>query len=245
MNILISIDDTDNADSIGTGVLSQKMCEKIADKWGNCTGITRHQLFVHPKIAYTSHNSSMCFGSKIDPNSYQSIIDFCGSFLEKESATGSDPGLCIAAIDRIRYPERLIELGLRAKKEVLTKSEVLSLSKQTEVHLSSHGGTGLGIIGALVGIGLRLSGNDGRFRGWHQPGEYKEEIRVSDLIKDLKLNSIQDKTGSILNRDEIIRIGKDRLKIVFRDNQKVLIVSNIRTTDSYYVPITEIEVKQF
>jgi hypothetical protein len=61
MTLLIAIDDTDNAESIGTGRLSRMLAEELT-KQGMIrqTSVTRHQLLVHPDIPYTSHNSSAC-----------------------------------------------------------------------------------------------------------------------------------------------------------------------------------------
>ncbi len=53
---------------------------------------------------------------------------------------------------------------------LLTKQEAYMLANTTGVHLSENGGTGDGIVGALAGTGLRLDGNDGRFRGWLEFG---------------------------------------------------------------------------
>ena len=67
MKILISIDDTDNLESCGTGELATQISQTIAEQgWGTCSYITRHQLLVHPDVPYTSHNSAMCFEATID-----------------------------------------------------------------------------------------------------------------------------------------------------------------------------------
>ena len=58
-----------------------------------------------------------------------------------------------------------MKFGLRGTKEVLTKEDAFSLAKQYNMHLSEHGGTGQGIIGAIAGIGLRMSGQYGEVKG--------------------------------------------------------------------------------
>lgn len=65
MRALICIDDTDNIDiKRGTGQLASLLAEEIEQKgWAKCEAVTRHQLFVHPDVPYTSHNSSMCFAA--------------------------------------------------------------------------------------------------------------------------------------------------------------------------------------
>ena len=154
MKVLVCIDDTDNHESMGTGQLSQIMVDKIQEnRWGVCSAISRHQLFVHDDIPYTSHNSSMCFSIDFD-GELGELVDLGASFLETKSAPGSDPGLCVANLDKSLDRESLIDLGLRAKQEVLSKQEVYDLAKKTGVHLSEHDGTGDGVVGALAGIQL-------------------------------------------------------------------------------------------
>jgi len=62
MNYLVCIDDTDMPGTKGTGWLVQELGELLSAKGlAICSPISRHQLFVHEDIPYTSHNSSMCF----------------------------------------------------------------------------------------------------------------------------------------------------------------------------------------
>ncbi len=63
--LLISIDDTDDADSEGTGEIAEIIADGLVGKELAAVGrVTRHQLLIHPDIAYSSHNSSMCFGPR-------------------------------------------------------------------------------------------------------------------------------------------------------------------------------------
>ena len=39
------------------------------------------------------------------------------------------------------------------------------LAERNHVHLSEHGGSGQGVVGALAAVGLRLAGQDGRVKG--------------------------------------------------------------------------------
>ena len=100
MKLLIAIDDTDSLESRGTVRLAQIMIEEIEQmRWGICSRVTRHQLFVHEDISYTSHNSAMCFEAEIDKNRYDDLIVFGMRFLETESEKGSDPGFCVVIMD--------------------------------------------------------------------------------------------------------------------------------------------------
>lgn len=234
MQVLVSIDDTDNLDTdIGTGEIATMIsCEVEERKWGKSERVTRHQLLVHPDIPYTSHNSSMCFAADLDLKYLNDLTKFAGSFLDSHSAAGSDPGLCIVVPDRLQDRQDLIDFGFKAKKQVLTKEEAYRLAKALDIHLSEHGGTGQGIIGALAGAGLRLSGNDGRLKG-------KLNIRAdSDIISAGKIRTqsgvdlvknLYDET--VLRDDELVRLG-DTPKAVLLKGKVVMLVFPLEGSES-------------
>ncbi len=248
MKILICMDDTDNLESIGTGHLVQFFTERIHElNFGTCSSISRHQLFIHEQIPYTSHNSAMCFEMDTDKQHIKQIIDIGMAFLEKESAAGSDPGLCVAVINDSLDIETLIEFGQSAKKNVLNKYETYHLAEKLGVHLTEHGGTGDGIIGALAGIGLRLSGNDGRFRGWFHFGRYGDKATVGDLCSYDFIDEVRTENGTMLKDNVSLTIGDDKIKIVYRDWKQILIVAEnseyVGGTD--WITLTKEQVKRF
>ncbi len=119
MQTLVCIDDTDCLGSRGTGHLAAILADDIEERgWGKCFAITRHQLFVHPDIPYTSHNSAMCFAVDLDELMLDSFIDYGSVFLRRESAEGSDPGFCVVVPERLGRPEMLVKFGYKAKKVV-------------------------------------------------------------------------------------------------------------------------------
>ena len=162
---LLCIDDTDNLESPGSGHILNDICIHLQSR-GLAKGdrISRHQLFFHPDVPFTSHNSSMCT-ILTQVKNYQAVIEEVESELKTRSAEGSDPGICCTHWDGIQNPELLIDYARRAKKEVLTKSEAYQTAETCGLYLNELGGTGDGVIGAVAGIGLRFSGTDGRFRG--------------------------------------------------------------------------------
>ena len=171
MKYLVCIDDTDMPGTKGTGWLVHEMCEEIKIReWGACSPISRHQLFVHEDIPFTSHNSAMCFEIVLENQGMEPVIKFMSNFLEIRCEKGSDPGLCVAKADDRLDQIPLIEFGQMAKKAVTSKQVAYDLARKTNIHLSEHGGTGDGVVGAVAGVGLRLFGNDGRYRGWHHLG---------------------------------------------------------------------------
>ncbi len=224
MNILVCIDDTDNIESRGTGSLASELADALQNNgWGHCRPVTRHQMLLHPDIPYTSHNSSMCFTAEIRPEFMDAFTGFAQSYLQQESAAGSDPGLCIVDRDRLMDPDTLMAFGRKAKTTVLFKVDAYQLAERLSVHLSEHGGTGLGVIGALAGCGLRLTGNDGRFRGKFQVGEIGEQLTVADLMQKTGVDVVKNLEGDILQDDAPVYIGKN-VKAVLQDGRSTLLV---------------------
>lgn len=186
MRILIGIDDTDNRDSRGTGFLARQLAKHIQEeKLGSVDGITRHQLFVHPDIAYTSQNSSACldvFSKKKDE-----LEIFCAQFLKDAAADGSDAGLCISFWDDVS--ENIQEWGRRAKIEVLQLVNAKELALFNKIYLEGFTGTLIGQIGALAAVGLRKGGNDGRFIWLAGLTELRELKPGIFSLEELKINT--------------------------------------------------------
>jgi hypothetical protein len=228
MQILVAIDDTDTVkmddnEVRGTGQLAAMIMEAIEKQgWGVCEPITRHQLLIHPDIPYTSHNSSMCFTADINSIYLKPLIDFAAEFLHNESAPDSDPGLCVAITDRISRPGWLISFGYMAKNYVLTKQEAYDLAEMLGIHLSEHGGTGQGIIGALAGAGLRFSGNDGRFKGKLKINAENNMIKAGDICSQVQVDMVKCvEEGIILQNDDMVILG-DHIKPVWLYGKSVL-----------------------
>ena len=249
MKILVCIDDTDTLETMGTGKLSQILVDAIQERhWGTCSAISRHQLFVHEDIPYTSHNSAMCFSMDFT-GEIGELIQFGARFLETKSAIGSDPGLCVANLDNGLHRNELIDFGLRAKQTVLSKKKAYDLAKTAGVHLSEHGGTGDGVIGALAGIGLRLSGNDGRFRGWGQFGAAGALTTAKALCSKPFIDAVAARDGERLPPDTRIMLGTDKVKTIMAENQQVVIVTPaiIQETlpQTFWRTLNEAEIKQY
>lgn len=228
MNILLCIDDTDNLESRGTGELASLLAAQVEQQgWGRSRYVTRHQLLVHPDIPYTSHNSAMCFAAEIEPEALEPMIAHASHFLATESAEGSDPGLCVAVIERLVDAGSLLDYGRRAKLEVLSKEGAYDLAARLGVHLSEHGGTGQGIIGALAGIGLRLGGNDGRLKGQLKFPDATEIASVARLLAHPWVDSVRTPDGELVGVGETVRF-MDKVKTVMLDGESVLLVSTAK-----------------
>jgi len=243
--ILVCIDDTDNLESRGTGHLAEILRQDIESLFGGkTTRITRHQLFVSEDIPYTSHNSTMCFRGDIEDEHLEEMIRYAGELLEKLSAEGSDPGLCVAVEERIKGIDRLINFGSDATCRVLTKEQAYGLAADTGVHLSEHGGTGGGVIGAIAGVGLRLGGNNGRFKGWLDVKEVDRRITVSELISGYDIDEIRSVSGGVPRPEDTV-ILDERIKTVLLDGLCVLPVKEDISGNKDWKNLSKDEIRKY
>ncbi|MGO5115790.1 hypothetical protein ACTQ33_12305 [Candidatus Avoscillospira sp. LCP25S3_F1] len=208
---LISFDDTDELNMPGTGHLLDGFLQTLSAR---CSFISRHQLFVHADVSYTSHNSAMC--AQIDGGlSTEDLIGRAAAYLEQHSAPGADPGLCVADWGTMMQPELLVLWGYRAKREVLAKEDAYFLARQCGVHLSEHGGTGQGVVGALAAVGLRLAGQDGRVKGKRQLEQ--DRLTVRDLLRSTGFDRVCAYGLGELPPDAVICINGQPIKAVYQN----------------------------
>ena len=182
MKVYFGFDDTDTLDSsYGTGKLV-RWFQKDLPKGCKCRGVIRQQLYVCDKIPYTSHNSSACMIVELaDPDLLYQAIENAVNHLDTHFVSGSDPGLCVAT-EFDKSLNRLIEFGHFCTHGVSSQKQALDAAKS--VHLSGHGGTNDGIIGAAAAVGLTASGWSGRFIELNNLRSYPETLRVHELRKD-------------------------------------------------------------
>lgn len=160
--LLVGVDDTDNLESRGTGFRAREFGRQLMEEGlAELRGISRHQLYVHPDIPYTSHNSALCLDLDWRGGPLSIVIDMCREYLSYYSAEGSDAGFSVALYDAI--PEDVVSFGRTAKDTVLTKAQAAALAKASGIHLEGVTGDHGGIIGSLACVGLRKGGHDGRF----------------------------------------------------------------------------------
>jgi hypothetical protein len=179
MRVYVGLDDTDHAGADrGTGKVA-RWFEEVLPKECRLQGVVRQQLLIHEKIRYTSHNSSACIiiGAP-DPSFVDTLIENAITHLRLHSLEGSDPGLCVA-YDGNGDLSRLISFGRACTSRVVTQKEAMEAAFHQ--HLSGHGGTNEGIIGAAAAVGLTVSGWSGRFIEYGRLRDLPNLVRVSEL----------------------------------------------------------------
>jgi len=177
--ILIGLDDTDNADSRGTGHLARMLLAECSRRGLEPVGVTRHQLLLDRRIPYTSHNSSACVAVRAEQG--DGAGEFAFDFVAGRAAEGSDPGVCLALADDV--PAAVTNLGLRATREIVEMADAFAAAERAGLALRPLGGTGLGVIGALAAVGLRAGGNDGRLIDLPGLRELPDRVAAEDLLR--------------------------------------------------------------
>ena len=167
-NLLIGLDDTDNAAGGGTGALAQRLILALDEtRVGAALGITRHLLLKDPALGATSDNIALCLALRASHRlTVAEVQETVQGFLAEERAAGSAPGIALArepAWQDVDGAARLVAFGRRAKAEVLDPQEALDLAAGASVALSFQGASNRGVVGALAAVCLHISGNDGFF----------------------------------------------------------------------------------
>jgi hypothetical protein len=244
MRLLIGIDDTDNLDSRGTGYKARCLGTLLEETGlAQVEGITRHQLLVDPRIPYTSHNSSACLVVNTKQNGLAQLADYCRDYLLKESASGSDAGLCLASWPAVRPV--IQRFGYQAKQQVLTAEMAINLTLQENILLAGLTGTGGGVIGALAAVGLRASGEDGRFL-WLPGLRELDGIYTAERLQQMyRIDKIMSLDNTTVLPEARIDVG-DWSRPILRQGQAVLLVEEVKDHDqcNWRVAPREI-VKQF
>ncbi len=231
MQYLIGVDDTDNAESQGTGHLSRDLAHRLSTKGlVEIEGITRHQLLVDPRIRYTSHNSSACITVNSSPDRLERLIEDCRDFLSRESAPGADAGLCVAAWPQAG--ESVQRFGQRAKHEVLRPDEATGVAADAGLVLEGLTGDHGGIIGALAAVGLRASNSDGRFL-WLKGLRELSGIYTADQLRRLTaIESIQTRAGLNVPLSDRIDVG-EWIRPLLKNGQILLLVEEVKDHGEY------------
>jgi hypothetical protein len=179
MRVYLGIDDTDTAaSSVGTGKLARRFAGRL-NAGSRLIGVVRQQLPVRDDIPYTSHNSAACLILDWPADAaVEGLVNAAVEYLEENFQPGSDPGLCVAAADAPAMAG-LTAFGWRCASERV--SQQAAMTAAAGGHLSGHGGTNDGIIGAAAAVGLTASGWSGRFIEWGDLRSLPRQMSIADL----------------------------------------------------------------
>jgi hypothetical protein len=195
LRILVGFDDTDVLDADpGTGKLVRWFEDELP---AGCSlwAVVRQQLPVLDAIPYTSHNSAACDVIEAgDRSQAAEITQRAVRHIERHFIEGSDPGLCVACADDAALAQ-LVAFGRRAATEVVSQGDALAAAKGC--HLSGHGGTDDGIIGAAAAVGLTAEGWSGRLIEFGGLRALPSPVSVSALERHGMLVLSVDRDGPV------------------------------------------------
>jgi hypothetical protein len=202
MRVYIGFDDTDNLEADrGTGKVA-RWFENELPQGCKMDGVLRQQLLVHEKIPYTSHNSSACVIIDIPDTSLTGVlIERAIAHIQRLSFEGSDPGICMAYGGNGSL-QRLMEFGRECTTSIMSQKDAMEAA--SGFHLSGHGGTNDGIIGAAAAVGLSLSGWNGRFIEFGRLRDLPDPIQVSELERSHILVTSMDRDAKIPAPDDLV-----------------------------------------
>ena len=233
--MLVGIDDTDILARPGTGWFARRLLDKlVSEGLGVPLGVTRHQLLLDPRVPSTTHNTSACLALGAPVATDPDDIEACaGRFLRDHAPEGSDPGLAIVSTD-LAPPDRdaLSRFGLAVKHMVIAQALAREIASQHGARLSSHGGNGDGVIGALAAVGLHLSGSDGYFLWLPGIREMRPgSCSYQHLMRTLPVHDARTLTGDRPVPEAAIEISPWARPLLL-EGHAVLLLERIDDTDA-------------
>jgi len=202
MRVYVGFDDTDVAGADrGTGKFARWFVDKIP-AGVKLYGVIRQQLPVLEGIPYTSQNSSACLIlDNVEPSQVEEIVEQGSAHIQEYFIHGSDPGLCVVGVNGEKI-DQLMEFGRLASTRIVSQKEAMQAANG--FHLSGHGGTNDGIIGAIAGVGLTMSGWCGRFIEYGKLRAFGNPVTVAELEAEGMLVLSIDRNAMATGKNDII-----------------------------------------
>ena len=163
----------------------------------------------------------MCLEAMLDEAQKQSALNFALDLLERKCAPSAEPGIAAAFEKDLLSAQELISFGRSAKEIFLKPQQAFWKATLQNVFLKELKSGARGVIGALAGIGLGLSGSDGKIRGKFEQKE--SNLSVRELLGLNFIEAVADENFKpLLPGKRINLIGA--LKPVFLDVKATLLV---------------------
>ena len=214
--LFIGLDDTDTAESRGTGHLARAIAGALSEDL-QVLGVTRHQLLVDPRVPCTRNNSCAAITVALNGDlDEEALLERVQALMLADFQPGSDPGLCVARV----VPGAVVEFGRRAKSSLVTRAEAHSLASVYGLALRGLGGDESGIIGALAAVGLAATGEDGRYVLVGQSRELSGLQPVQALL-EAGIVVVQTVDGQMVEEG---LVQTDKLRPARRGSQPIAVV---------------------
>ena len=225
MKIYVALDDSRQLDGGKAGETASLMAKFIEEKnWGQSAIPSRHRLYPHPETGCKKHNTARSFAADIHEQYLAAFIDYACKLVKETGTPDSNAGLVAAIPELMANPDELIDYAYRVKEELVTKEEALGFANKPGLYVFEVNGSGQGIIGALAAAGLRITGNDGQFRGKLQVGTGEDYIAsVKEIVDKTYVEQVKNMDFEDIGDAEYVRMG-EKVKVVLLDNKYTLMV---------------------
>ena len=222
--IYIGIDDTDIIGTPGTIQLARRLARVLPLGFEFVVAL-RHQLFFDRRVPYTSKNgcATLLVRSKPGRRAVE-LLPLMRDELLKWFIPGSDPGLCVAE----EVPESVKAFGRRTQRELVRQGEARQLACTCGCYLRGYGGNEDGVIGALAGVGLLATGDDGRVvdrPGWGWPDTLAGEQPLT-VLRERGVDEVREAGTNRLVEHGLVDVGK-HLRPSYRGDRVVLYVEEV------------------
>lgn len=221
----IGLDDTDNAESRGTGSLARRIADDLVEDYA-VLGVTRHQLLEDPRVPCTKRNSCAAIHLGSDEVDVEALIVRVREIMDSDYQPGSDPGLCVAR----EVPNAIIAFGRFTQIQLVTQRSARELAAQHGIQLLGLGGDEDGVIGALAAVGLAAQGDDGRYVQVGTIRELSGLQPVTELIA-AGVSAVRTLKGSTVTQGFILA---DKLRPARRGGMPVAVV---QWDGDYWLPL--------
>jgi hypothetical protein len=199
---VIGVDDTDSAESGGTGALVRALGAKArADGIGDPEGVTRHALWTSDKVHSTGDNQCYALVLRTD-RSVLDVEDFVVDFVRAEAEREADPG--IAILSRHSDMPHILAFGRRSQQELMRLDWAQTFSTEANVALRALGRERAGAVGALAAAGLRAGGGDGYFIDLEGLREIEGRITAGQIRELTAIEHVLDQDNAELDRDDLV-----------------------------------------
>ncbi len=214
--LYVGLDDTDMPGTRGTGHLARDVAAWLGTDYA-VGGISRHQLLYDRRIPFTANNSSNVIALDAPETDRQALSDRVAGFVLPQCPEGSDPGLCVATPEQARG----LDFGRRCQAEIMQVALAVETAESRGMLLRSLAGSPCGMIGALAGVCLRASGNDGRFVQIGRVRELTGRVPIAAVL-DSGVERVIAEDGTEIHTGEIETC--DKLRPALRDGRATLYV---------------------
>jgi hypothetical protein len=223
------MDDTDTAETRGTGALARFVAKELAADY-QVLGVIRHQLLHDPRVPCTRNNSSKALLLAGDvANGSPEMLALARRVRElmlSDFIPGSDPGLCLAQM----VPSDVVAFGHRVQRELVTQAEARALAASHGLYLEGLGGDEMGVIGALAAVGLTAGGQAGRYI---QVGCCRElaGLQTVEALLAAGVEAVETRDGQPVTEG---LVESDRLRPARRGGRAVAVVERL---NGHWVPV--------